>query len=830
MELTDLRQRVNLDPQAVAEKLRVAESTVRNWESGRTTPRLNIDQFQHLCELYSCSFDELYVAFRATKARTRWHTEVDMHSRTLSALKAAGWDVYPHLLEVDKIFTAGRIVVEDNSPRRLPKKQADFLLYYKDFPIAVVEVKDEDNSVTSGLEQAKHYAATLGMEFAYSTNGREIIEFDFTTGTLRECNSFPTPNELWARQKAGEKLNHEVAKVLLAPSKHLIGYQPRYYQEAAINRAVQSILQNQRRVLITMAPGTGKTFVAFQICWKLWSTRWNRTGEYRRPRILFLADRNISIEQSRKTLFTTFGDAYWKINSGEFKKGRDIYLATYQTLISGRNEGGSRVYHNYSPDFFDLIIIDDCHRGSARDGSSWRKILEYFEPSYQLGLTALPQLNNQIDTVGYFGYPVYTYSLRQGIEDGFLAPLLIHQVKISLNGGHPTFGEIDRYGHTIFGEYYQTPSLDAKLVLKAQTREFAQHLSNFMKQTDRFAKTIVFCVDEAHAEEMLFELRNLNADLVQEYPDYICRVTASTGQSGQDSLRRFQDVETKTPVILTTSKLLITGVDTPTCKNIVLARPVRSIIEFMQIIGRGMRIREDCGKFYCNILDYAGSTEFFKDFFTDLGFDGKTDLVFESKHNELRKSPQKYHSDSSPEKIASGIVNKLPPNGKQERLLKLTDHIREQILILYRSASELRQLWSNPQQRAEIISQLEKYGIASDELQSVTNRTDTDLIDILCYIAFDEAILTRQQRVDRLRTEKKDFFGRYSPEGRAILNELLNKYVEYGSSQLELPGVLKIPPISNYGNIPEIAQLFGGLDKLQNSIHQLQILLYTVKF
>lgn len=824
MELTDLRQRVNLEPQAVAKKLRVAESTVRNWESGRTTPRLNIDQFHHLCEIYGCSFDELYAAFRATKARTGKHREVTTHSRTLSALRAAGWDVYPHVLEIQKIFTAGRIEVQDNSPRRLPRKCVDFLLYYtQDFPIAVVEVKAEHRAATNGLEQAKHYAATLGVKFAYSTNGREILEFDFMTGTLRECNSFPTPNELWARQKAGEKLNDEVAKRLLAPSKHLISYQPRYYQEAAINRAVQSILQKQRRMLITMAPGTGKTFVAFQICWKLWSTRWNRTGEYRRPRILFLADRNISIEQSIKTLFTTFGDAYWKINSGEFKKGRDIYLATYQTLISEKNEGGSRVYHNYSPDFFDLIIVDDCHRGSSRDGSSWRKILEYFEPSYQIGLTALPQLGNHIDTVEYFGHHVYTYSLRQGIEDGFLAPLLIHQVKTSLNDWYPTFGEIDYYGQTILGESSQTPSLDAKLVLKAQTQEFAQHLSKFMKQTDRFAKTIVFCVDEAHAEEMLFELRNINADLVQEYPDYVCRVTASTGQSGQDSLRRFQDVETKTPVIITTSKMLVTGVDIPTCKNIVLARPINSRTEFMQIIGRGVRVRDDCGKFYCNIIDYTNSTRLF----ADLEFDGKPELFFETEVNEVNKLSQKYTYDGGIE-IVSEIVYECNPGEKQQQLLNLIDYTTEKIHTLYRSANELRQLWSNPQQRENITSQLEKWGITSDELQSVTNLSDTDLLDILCHIAFDEPILTRQQRVERLRTEEKNFFERYSSEAKAILNELLNKYVEHGTSQFYLPGALKLSPISNYGNVRQIAQLFGGLDELKNSIYQLQVLLYAV--
>ena len=810
MELTDLRQRVNLEPQAVAEKLRVVESTVRNWESGRTTPRLNIDQFHHLCEIYGCSFDELYAAFRATKARTRRHTEVDIRSRTLSALKAAGWDVYPHLLEVDKIFTAGRIVVEDNSPRRLPKKRADFLLYYtQDFPIAVVEVKAEHNSATSGLKQAKHYAATLGMKFAYSTNGREILEFDHTTGIVRELNSFPTPNELWTRQKTGEKLNDEEAKCLLTPFNHLIGYQPRYYQEIAINRAVQSILQDQRRILITMAPGTGKTFVAFQICWKLWSAYWNSTGESRRPRILLLADRNISIDQSIKTLFTTFGDAYWKINSDEVKKGRDIYFATYQRLLVERKKYNHRLYQDYSPDFFDLIIVDDCHRGSSRSGSSWREILEYFEPAYQIGLTAIPKQERNADTLLHFDNIVYNYSLGQGIEDGFLAPIMIHNFSTLWDDSYSTSREPNRYEDAILNEY--------------KIRSLAQHLSEFMKQSDRFAKTIVFCKDQVQAEQMLSELSNINADLVQRYPDYVCLVTVSTLHSGQNNLRRFQDVETKTPVIIIAVDMLVTGVDVPTCKNIVFARSIHSRTEIIEIIGRGIRVQEDYGKIYCNIIDYTNSSRLLN----DLEFDAKPELVLKRGLNKARESTPNYYSDSSSIKIASEIINKQTPGGKQESLLNLNDYIREQIHSLYHSASELRQLWSNPQQRAEIISQLEEHGITSDELQSITNRTDADLIDILCHIAFDEAILTRQQRVEHFRTEEKDFFEQYSLEAKAILNELLNKYVEHGTSQFSLPGVLKIPPISNYGNVPEIVQMFGGLYELKKSIHQLQVLLYA---
>ncbi|MGH7183121.1 MAG: EcoAI/FtnUII family type I restriction enzme subunit R, partial [Nitrospiraceae bacterium] len=368
---------------------------------------------------------------------------------------------------------------------------------------------------------------------------------------------------------------------------HLSGKSPRYYQEIAINRTVQSILQGKRRILLTMATRTGKTVVAFQICWKLWQARWNRPGEYRRPKILYLADRNILIDDPKDKIFTPFGDARWKIENGEINKGREMYFAIYQSLAKDERRPG--LYKEYARDFFDLIVVDECHRGSAKDESNWREILDYFEPAYQLGMTATPLREDNRDSYSYFGNPIYTYSLRQGIEDGFLAPYRVHRVLSTWDaaGWRPNKDDLDRYGRAIPDDEYHTRDFERVIALRARTQAIARHLSDFLKKSDRFAKTIVFCVDQEHAADMRQALTNLNDDLTQQYADYVCRVTSEEGDIGRGHLGRFQELETTTPVILTTSQLLTTGVDAPTCKNIVLARVVNSMTEFKQMIGRG---------------------------------------------------------------------------------------------------------------------------------------------------------------------------------------------------------------------------------------------------
>ena len=408
--------------------------------------------------------------------------------------------------------------------------------------LAVVEAKAAYKLPGDGLQQAKDYAELLGLKFAYSTNGHGIVEFDYASGKERQLESFPTPDELWQRLRSAEKItNDETASKLLTPANATVGKGQRYYQEIAINRAMKAILQGKKRVLLTMATGTGKTAVAFQICWKLWNMRWNRAGEHRRPKILYLADRNILIDDPKDKMFSTFGDARWKIENGEVNKGREMYFAIYQAIAKDERRPG--LYKEYSKDFFDLIIVDECHRGSAKDQSNWREILSYFQPAFQLGMTATPLRRENRDTYRYFGNPVYTYSLRQGIEDGFLAPYRVHRIVTEWDaaGWRPSKDDLDRYGREIPDSEYQTVDFERAVALKARTEAIARNITHFLKKTDRFAKTIVFCVDQEHADEMRRALNNLNDDLSKQYPDYVCRVTSEEGAIGKGHLSKFQD-------------------------------------------------------------------------------------------------------------------------------------------------------------------------------------------------------------------------------------------------------------------------------------------------
>jgi type I restriction enzyme R subunit len=536
-------------------------------------------------------------------------------------LQAAGWDNDPHSIAEQRTFTDGRIIPHGNSAKRRPGKRADYILRFRrDFPLAIVEAKSIYKTCGDAMQQAKDYAQILDLKFAYATNGQAIIEFDFLTGKEREVTTFATPQELWQRLRSAGKLKDGPALApLLAPSNLTTGKEPRYYQQIAINGALEAIVAGKRRVLLTMATGTGKTVVAFQLCWKLWSSRWNRTGEHRKPRILYLADRNFLVDDPKDKIFAPFGDARHKLEGGQAIKSRELYFSTYQSIAADENRPG--LYKEFPRDFFDLVIVDECHRGSAKDKSNWREILDWFEPAYQLGMTATPLRDENRDTYLYFGNPIYTYSLRQGIDDGFLAPYRVHRVVTQWDaaGWRPSKADLDRFGRPIPDDEYHTPDFERIVSLRARTEAIARHLTDFLKKTDRFAKTIVFCVDQEHADEMRRALNNLNADLVAEHPNYVCRVTADEGDIGRGHMQTFQDVETATPAILTTSQLLSTGLDAPTCKNVVIARLVNSMVEFKQIIGRGTRVRDDYGKFWFNILDYTGSAT---QKFADPTFDG----------------------------------------------------------------------------------------------------------------------------------------------------------------------------------------------------------------
>lgn len=774
-------------------------------------------------------------------------------------LQAAGWDDLPHAINEQRTFTDGRIVFVGGKARRGRQKRADYILRYSsDFPLAVVEAKSRYNHPAEGLQQAKEYAEILGLKFAYATNGTEIVEFDYTTGVERQITDFPTPAELWRRLRAAEGIADDVvAEKLLTPTYPDRAKPLRYYQEIAVNRAVQAVLQGRPRVLLTLCTGAGKTAVAFQIAWKLWSARWSAKGSNRKPKILFLADRNVLVDDPMAKDFSPFGDARQKIAGGVAVKSRDMYFAIYQSIARDENRPG--LYREYPRDFFDLIIVDECHRGSARDDSNWREILEWFEPATQIGMTATPRREDNVDTYNYFGDPIYEYSLAQGIADGFLAPYRVHRIITDYDaaGWRPTKGELDRYGREIPDSEYGTRDFERVVALRARTQAIARHLADFMRETDRFAKTIVFCVDQEHALEMRHALATLNADLVKDYPDYVCRVTADEGDIGSAHRAKFQDVETKTPVILTTSQLLTTGVDAPTCKNVVLARIVGSMPEFKQIIGRGTRLRPDYGKLAFNIIDYTGTAT---EKFADPAFDGEPvreqeevidaegEVVEEHEteepipdpddmpdlpdgpvdiDDEPDTGPRKFYVDGGEVEIIRHMVYELDADGKQLACRQLTDYTGDKVRTLYPNASELRTDWLDPQRRAEIVQRLEEKGIDLETLGEAVGKPEADPFDLLCHLAYNAPLRTRRERADRVKRDQDAFFERFGPEAREVLDALLEKYAEHGSAQFKLPDILEVPPFNEWGNVVEIASRFGGGKEMRGAVNELQRLLYT---
>jgi type I restriction enzyme R subunit len=774
----------------------------------------------------------------------------------LPKLYSAGWE--DTQISEQKSFTDGRIMLAGNRAFRRPQKRADYLLRYRrDFPIAVVEAKAAYRTPGDGLQQAKEYAQILGLKFAYATNGHSIIEHDFLTGLDNELQGFPKPSELWARLTSAEKISEDVGDRLLTPYYHLSGKPARYYQEIAINLAMQCILQGRKRILLTLATGTGKTLVAFQICWKLTNCLWNRTGEHRRPRILYLADRNILIDDPKDKTFAPFGEARHKIE-GEAVKSREMYFAIYQAIAKDERRPG--LYRDYPRDFFDLIIVDECHRGSARDESNWREILEYFEPAFQIGMTATPLRHDNRDTYRYFHNPLYTYSLRQGIDDGFLAPYRVHRIVSTVDaaGWRPTPGELDRYGREIPDSLYGTPDFDRLIALKARTEAIARNLTDFLKKSDRFAKTIVFCVNQEHAEEMRRALNNCNADLAKQYQDYVARVVSDEGDIGRSHLGRFMELETKTPVILTTSQMLTTGVDAPTCKNVVLVKTINSMTEFKQIIGRGTRVRDDYGKLFFNIIDYTGSAT---RLFADPDFDGDPVLITEEemgatgetvgeptivegqepvkleeveqppgtglKFDDDQGPPRKFYVDGGAVEIAAHVVWDLDADGRRLQAKKFTEYTAESVRSMYPSAADLRAKWSAPDERATIIAALEDRGISFDELAEVAKQPDADPFDLLCHVAYSAPIRSRRERAEAARNSGKAFFDKFTNGAREVLNELLEKYVEFGTAQFQIPDILKVPPLSQHGNVIEIAELFGGPERLRAAVGELQQLLYA---
>ena len=774
-------------------------------------------------------------------------TEADTCRKyVIPKLHTAGWT--DDQITEQKYFTDGRIVVIGNKHIRKPGKIADYILKYKpNFPIAVIEAKAAYKNPGDGLQQAMEYAEVLKLKFAYSTNGHGVVEHDYITGKQRILDDFPSPDELLNRLKGdmGIKEEKDIQDFLFPFYRGIGSLTPRYYQEIAINCTVKAVIDGNKRILLCMATGTGKTFVAFQIIWKLW-----KTGRVKK--ILFLVDRNVLADQAKDRTFFPFADARHKIQKRTVKS-REIYFGLYQAIAEDERRLG--LFKEYSPDFFDLIVIDECHRGSARDDSKWRDILEYFKSAFQIGMTATPKRDDNVNTYAYFGNPIYTYSLKDGIEDGFLAPYRVLRVlpSVDATGWVPNKGQLDRFGREVPYGLYETKDFERIVSLFSRTEAVAKHLTDYLKKTDRFAKTMVFCVDQEHADQMRFALHNANNDLTVKYPHYVARVVSDEGKRGRKFLDDFQDPEKNSPVILTTSQMLTTGVDVPTCRNVVLFKPINSMIQFKQIIGRGTRLFPDKDKLSFTIIDYAGATRLF----TDPDFDGFPEFITQEEIDEygnrvretkeetgkeeveeevIEVEPQisddsegklrKFYVDGIEVKIVHEMVYELDPDGNKLKTWKFTDYTKDKVRELYPSANDLRANWTKTEERQQIIDALNERGISLGYLAEVTNQPDADPFDLLMHIAFNSPLRTRRERADYVKKAKKDYFYKYGDDAREIITMLLDKYTEFGVTQLTDPNILKIPPISLKGSISEIARYFGGAKKLLQVLSDLQRFLY----
>ncbi len=754
------------------------------------------------------------------------------------ALKAAGWDIHAQVRE-EVTFTAGRVHVRGNKVSRGKAKRADYILYRKpNVPIALIEAKDNKHAVGDGMQQALDYGKTLDVPFVYSSNGEGFLEHDRTvkSGTVERelgLDAFPSPDELWQRYRAERGLAPEQDEVVTQdfyiPS---AGKTPRYYQESAINRTIQAIAKGQQRIMLVMATGTGKTFVAFQIIWRLWKAR-------KKKRILFLADRNILVDQARVNDFKPFGGAMTKIQNRTVDTSYEIYLCLYQAVTG--TEEAQNIYKQFSPDFFDLIVVDECHRGSAAEDSAWREILTYFASATHIGMTATPKESKTVSNMDYFGKPVYTYSLRQGIEDGFLAPYKVVRIDLDkdLMGWRPTSGERDRYGAVIEDRIYNQKDFDRELVLVKRTELVARKVTQFLKAIDdRYAKTIVFCEDIDHAERMRQALVNLNADMVAESDKYIMRMTGDE-QLGKAELDNFIDPEKRYPVIATTSKLLTTGVDAQTCKLVVLDQRIESIGLFKQIIGRGTRINEDYGKLWFTIMDFKKATELF----ADPDFDGDPVQIYEPDGIDAPPVPP---DDDDDDDVV--IVDPPPPGpgrikyvvdkvevmvvaervqyyGKDGKLIteSLKDYTRNAIFKGYTSLGEFLNAWSSAERKEAILEELESQGVIFDALEAEVGK-DYDPFDLVCHVAFDRPPLTRRERAEQVR--KRDVFAKYGEKARAVLQALLEKYADEGIEQLEDIGILKVQPFNEVGTPIEIIKLFGGKDHYAEAVRELEAEIY----
>jgi type I restriction enzyme R subunit len=786
-------------------------------------------------------------------------TEQDICSKfVLPALTQVGWDLQTHIRE-QWTFTSGRIMVHGKTISRGEKKRADFILYYKNnFPVAIVEAKDNTHTAGAGLEQAKQYADILNIPFAYSTNGDEFVEFDFLTGTENTfpLSEFPTRAELIRRYEQSKDFNEEQKEVVLQdyfvdPS----GKGPRYYQENAINKVTEAVAKGQNRILLVMATGTGKTYTAFQIIYRLWKAK-------KKKRILFLVDRTALAQQTMQGDFRHFGGAMTRIKNGTADKAYEVYVALYQGLTGGsKNEDDDeaadeqkRLFQEFSKDFFDLIIIDECHRGSSNENSAWREILEHYSSATQIGLTATPKETTDMSTEEYFGKPVYTYSLKQGIDDGFLAPYKVIRYRFNNDEWRPAQGFVDVDGNLVPDEIYTENMFDRSIIIEDRNRAVAKCIADFLRDTNPYQKTIVFCVDIAHAERMRTCLTNELKEFTQESSRYIVKITGDD-TFGKMEIENFINPESKYPVIATTSKLLSTGVDTKTVQLIVLDAPMNSMTEFKQIIGRGTRVEEQYGKYYFTIMDFRNVTRLF----ADPDFDGPAIKVYEHDGNDsvditdtiaqetYSEEEIKIHdplaevlidgtqTDEKPKKIRikDGVdfypihqeVKYIDPKTGKLITESLKDFSKKTIISEYASIDDFLTKWKESERKDVIVNELLDRGVAFEELRNEIGK-ELDVFDLILHVAYGKKPLTRSERIKKVHAN--DYFSKYEGKAREIIDLLLAKYADQGITAIDGIEDLVVSPFTDFGTPIEIVEeIFGGREAYMDVIRTIEQSLYS---
>lgn len=776
------------------------------------------------------------------------------------AILSAGWDSKKQLLE-EVSFTDGKIHVRGRMTTRGAKKRADYILYYKpNIAIAVIEAKDNKHSVRAGIQQALDYAGVLDIPFIFSSNGDGFVFHDKTVSdsqieTELRLEEFPSPELLWEKYKRFKGITTKETEKIVSQDYYFdgTGRRPRYYQQVAINRSIEAIAKGQNRILLVMATGTGKTYTAFQIAHRLWKAR-------AKKRILFLADRNALIDQAQRGDFKHFRDKMTMVKKRKVDKSYEVYLALYQGITG--NEEEKNIYKQFSRDFFDLIIIDECHRGSARDDSAWHEILKYFNNATHIGLTATPKETEEVSNIEYFGDPLYTYSLKEGIDDGFLAPYRVVRVGINvdLEGWRPEDGKTDKDGNPIEDRIYNKKDYDKSLVIDERTAIVSKKLSEYLKGYDRFAKSIVFCVDIDHAERMRSALARENADLVAENYKYIMQITGDNDE-GKRELDNFTDPEQRYPVIATTSELMTTGIDAITCKVIVLDANIASMTKFKQIIGRGTRIDEEYDKMYFTILDFRNATDLFADPefdgepikiktatsdddlidifpddepYGDVFPDGDPDIVEDPLRPSIRTPEGTPQSPRVPRpKVyvngvdVSILVSRelyFDQHGKPITT-SLKDHTKEIIKGRFASIDDFLSKWNSTDQKAVIIEELQQQGVLVEALYDAVNR-DVDLFDLICHVAYDQPPMTRKERANNVK--KRNYFTKYGEQARNVLENLLDKYADEGITDIESLEVLKVKPFTDYGSPMEIVSTFGSKKAYQHALYELESEIYKV--